>query len=84
MSEPSNPPLFEKTFDGDQECPADPTLCTKITLRDLFAAFALAGQIANPKWPNCGPSGLPAPEDECAAHWAYCFADAMLEERARQ
>lgn len=54
-----------------------------LTLRDLFAAAALAGQLANPKWPNCGESGLPASEEACAAHWSYVFADAMLREREK-
>ena len=53
-----------------------------MTLRDRFAAAALAGQLANPKWPNVS-GGLPAAEEECAAHWAYSFADAMLKERDR-
>ena len=53
-----------------------------VTLRDLFAAFALAGQIAHPAWPE------PARDARCgdevgAAHWAYAFADAMLAERAK-
>jgi hypothetical protein len=55
------------------------------TLRDLFAAAALIGQLSNPKWPNPTPgeAGLPESEENCAAHWAYNFADAMLKERKR-
>ena len=57
------------------------TPCPPPTLRDRFAMAALIGQLANPKWPNVGPSGLPASEEDCAAHWAYQFADAMLRAR---
>jgi len=57
---------------------------SEITLRDFFAAFALAGQLANPKWPNAGEHGLPASEEDRAAHWAYSFADTMLRKRGRR
>lgn len=50
-----------------------------MTLRDYFAAKALAGMLANPKWGE----KLPAGEEECAAHWAYSFADYMLRARAK-
>ena len=53
-----------------------------MTLRDWFAGKALAGQLANPRWPNAD-GVLPASEEDCAAHWAYSFADAMLKERDR-
>ncbi len=52
-----------------------------MTLRDWFAGQALKGMLANPKWPDVGDGGLPAGEEECAAHWAYGFADAMLAAR---
>ena len=56
----------------------------ELILRDLFAAAALIGQLSNPKWPNVGESGLPDSEENCAAHWAYNFADAMLKERKKR
>jgi hypothetical protein len=46
----------------------------KVTLRDLFAAFALNGQLSN-------PDGGCKPEDE--AREAYEYADAMLRERLK-
>lgn len=46
-----------------------------MTLRDLFAAHALAGLIAA----HAGKSVVPAPEK--GAEMAYGYADAMLAER---
>jgi hypothetical protein len=53
-----------------------------LTLRDYFAGQALAGMLANPKWPNC--DRLPDAEEKCAAHWAYDQADAMIAEKRRR
>jgi hypothetical protein len=64
-----NPKLFEHGWDNinDQAGTAD----TEITLRDLFAGFALAGMIAA----HMSPEGL------CEA--AYSAADKLLKERNR-
>jgi hypothetical protein len=45
-----------------------------LTLRDVFAALAMAGYCANHKTPGTS--------DEIAA-WAYANADAMLAERLK-
>ncbi|MBZ5588131.1 MAG: hypothetical protein LAO05_06170 [Acidobacteriia bacterium] len=70
MSEakPANPPLFD-TMEIQ-----DTIYVTSVTLRDLFAAFALAGLAAYRG--NIGSWGDYAAE-------AYTFADAMLAERER-
>lgn len=70
MSEPTKPenPLLLSSSDPNTEQPC------YITLRDLFAAFALAGMKADP---TCSVKpGVLAAE-------AYDVADAMLEERAK-
>ena len=88
MSAPKNPPAFPlhpgAFFPGAQYLPDDERhrLWAGMTLRDWFAGKALAGQLANPRWPNAD-GVLPASEEDCAAHWAYSFADAMLKERDR-
>ena len=46
-----------------------------ITLRDLFAAFSLAGQSANPDY-ELSPENM--------AHAAFQDADAMLSERRKR
>lgn len=48
------------------------------TLRDLFAAFALAGMLANSGYHFDG-----AEDDEERTAQAYSFADSMLEFRAQ-
>ena len=75
MSEPGNPSLFF-TCKAHPEHP--PTAFTDITLRDLFAAFALMGII--------GSEDLSDGE----GYWtgqiatrAYSTADAMLAERSK-
>ena len=65
MAKPSNPPIFDKdgyvSLDG-------------MTLRDLFAAAAMAGDEANPNTER---------SYEASADIAYEMADAMLAERER-
>ena len=80
-----NPPLFESSFkaataDGRLTTRAVPNLSTGITLRDLFAACALASSraIDRPR------SFLDEPEQaETYAAAAYALADAMLERREK-
>lgn len=48
-----------------------------LTLRDLFAAFALAGMTHNSLVDNC-------PASERAAEHAYKYADAMLSQRTKE
>ena len=67
MSEPENPHLV-CTGPGTGPGKDDGGKC--FTLRDLFAAFALAGQLANG-------------EDLDPAKWAYHVADQMLAEREK-
>ena len=66
MSTPSNPQLFPWMKDGD----------TPVTLRDLFAAFALAGLYASE-----AVEGGPDYSWESVAKNAYGTADAMLKRR---
>lgn len=72
---PFNPELFEwlkrPTAVGEVENVYE----TDITLRDLFAAAALAGGLANAKEPMAGHAWW--------AEGAYLFADAMLEVREK-
>lgn len=65
-----NPRLFDRGSKdrGDGSDPKE--YCTEITLRDLFAAFALAGLSTSPSRPS-------ATDAKCA----YEAADAMLAER---
>ena len=73
---PSNPPLF--TFDHSrerfvQDGPLEQVgLSTEITLRDLFAAFSLAGMTSKEERLS---------ESERLAVAAYADADAMLKIR---
>ena len=71
MSKPDNPILFNDYRTG----PSDevPVLFTDITLRDLFAAAALNGMIANSRL-IIKPEGF--------ASNAYAYADLMLAERS--
>ena len=65
MSAPENPPLFSK-WQG--------SAWSEISLRDIFAGFALAGACVNE----------PGVEDSAdLASEAYAHADAMLAERAK-
>ena len=69
-----NPILMEN---GHHDCDSRPAdMAGEVTLRDLFAGFALAGMAANP-----GSAGSPG-YSELAAD-AYGYADAMLRERAK-
>ena len=63
MNKPSNPPLFEN----------DGTPHSQVTLRDLFAAFALTGLLA----------GQMTKGEDLAAD-AYEAAEDMLKERERK
>ena len=80
--EPLNPPLFEPAFVGDGKNLL--TLHSHLTLRDLFAAAALAGNLAaqtdngEPGFYPDTPAGWGT-----AAEQAYKAADAMLKERAK-
>ena len=77
MSQPENPPLFE--FEADH-CQAR----TKVTLRDLFAAFAMLGLVQDQAKVGelCEESGAHA--IDMVPLMAYGMADAMLKERGRQ
>lgn len=72
MTKPRNPPLFVSF----------PTPATNITLRDLFAAAALAGLYAGDAHPDadCDPLNI---DHELRAITCYAQADAMLAERAK-
>ncbi len=76
MSEPENPPLLCCEVIPDRNAVS---VYTDISLRDLFAAFALAGMLAHSKQDPIEaitePIGLAAP--------AYRFASAMLAEREK-
>lgn len=69
---PDNPPLFF-AWDPDR---GDEPITTEVTLRDLFAAFALAGAISR--------DGEDISDAKQEARYAYAYADAMLAERATQ
>ena len=74
MSKPKNPPLFQPS-EWTTDVPEIPVVAvTDITLRDLFAAAALAGMLGNPD-----ADGTP----EAFSKWAYVYADAMLAARER-
>lgn len=81
MSE--NPKLFEQDgqcerFDAYGNPVFRPgVLSTEITLRDLFAAAALA----NPTM-TAHTDGS-QPPDDTVARWCYLMADAMLAERSK-
>ena len=70
MTKPKNPPLFDIMETQDI------VYATSITLRDLFAAFALAGIDTEALDPD-KPQGH-------TARIAYAVADAMLAERERK
>lgn len=77
MSEtkPENPPLFE--LENYSDVPHGTSLFgTDITLRDLFAAAALAGACVETD------AGSIIDRSNCA-EWCYGMADAMLAERAK-
>lgn len=63
MDKPDNPPLYAGM--------------TKLELRDLFAAFALAGLMAARAF--AAPSG----DEDGLSQASYEVADAMLKERAK-
>jgi hypothetical protein len=73
---PDNPLMFsydvKRGIDGSTH-----TVVSSITLRDMFAAFALNGLMAS----NAVCS--PAATEEVAARAAFNLADAMLAERAK-
>ena len=71
MSAPSNPKLFEWVAGPPGQHPQH--FDTEITLRDLFAAFALAGEIA------ADPSGSSPYRDKVDGSWIA--ADLMLAAR---
>ena len=81
MSKPSNPSihpeaLLESYVVYDGEVPGEGLVRgDSITLRDLFAGFALAGMIAD------RADGLDVKD---TAKWAYSHADAMLDEREKR
>ena len=73
MSKPENPRLFDLTDLGVRD--GYIAIGTNMTLRDLFAAFALAGLLSD-------HTMRAEPKD--FAEWAYVDADAMLAERAKR
>lgn len=66
MSKHDNPPLLALPNYIGEDC---------VTLRDLFAAFSLAGMRASPDGYMADPAKI--------AEYAYKDADAMLAERAK-
>lgn len=68
---PTNPPLIAARGSYGPS-----VLFTTVTLRDLFAAFALAGAISR--------DGEDISDAKQEARYAYAYADAMLAERATQ
>lgn len=74
MANLENPLLFGQTFDRDDQTWS---YSSQITLRDLFAAFALAGYLAHPTDTTDDP-GIAE-----AARESFRYADAMLAERAK-
>lgn len=73
MSKPENPELLHTEFYGDGH---EAYWCT-VTLRDLFAAAAAAGEMA---YSGAEASTL---ETSTVARKAYEIADAMLEARGK-
>ena len=72
MSKPENPTLFDVAIpEGSRHI----LLNSVITLRDLFAAFALAGAVANPNNPDPGGAS--------DVRRSFKTADEMLAERER-
>ena len=69
----TNPKLFEWVAGPPGQHPQH--FDTEITLRDLFAAAALAGNLSNAE------IGGPNATDAEQAKWAYHAADAMLAAR---
>ena len=65
MSKPKNPDLFDGGIDG---------ACTDVTLRDLFAAFALAGLLGRDE---------KYLDTLACSRAAYAAADYMLAEREK-
>ena len=74
MSKPNNPPLFTTHWCTTESGNAD--YSTEITLRDLFAAFALSGFL--------GDTISPGVNDADIAKASYTLADAMLAERSKE
>ena len=74
MSKPENPALFRLVIHGDGLIDHGTTM----SLRDLFAAFALAGEMA-----YRGPDSATL-EIDTVARKAYQLADAMLAEREEE
>lgn len=70
MPKPTNPNLFVGGYNGSK-----PEYWTEITLRDLFAAAALAGTLADTR---CSGSFSDFSKD------AFAYADAMLAEREKR
>ena len=74
-------------FDRDRDW-ADPeaatTYSTDITLRDLFAGFALAGLVSDVELRREDlVKAVSAGVVQCTAQLSYSYADAMLKERAK-
>ena len=72
MNKPKNEPAFPVESCADHEF-------TGMSLRDYFAAKALAALIGHPnkEGENCGAKAVPR-----LATWAYEYADAMLAARS--
>lgn len=73
MSKPDNPAIWNGLLQSEYR--GSEGYFTPLTLRDLFAAFALAGLNAS----DYSVSGLPSE----LADAAYRQAEAMLQERAK-
>ena len=98
MHEPAFPTVWKNTGDsnaigpgGEVVPPGRVELVPGMSLRDYFAAKALAGLLADPN--SCG-EGVPADDPECdqkvqqqrldLARCCYLFADAMLKARKEE
>ena len=81
MSGPENPLLFDRRLLISKNGEIQPiAVQSQVSLRDLFAAFALAGMVMRRCRPDAGDS-YPYSYD---AQDAYEAADAMLAEREKK
>ena len=69
---PKNP-ILARTMDASGKATAP------ITLRDLFAACCAAGIISNQSLREDINRHVPVKEEDAIAHYAYEYADALLE-----
>lgn len=75
-----NPPLFQIASPGTEE---HQTQITEVTLRDLFAAFAMAGSIVDGPAEREPVRLYDADQRQAIAANCYAMADAMLAAREK-